>query len=295
MTSGEGTGGRLCPVCERVIRREFRPGPGGRPHAKCPRCGSLERHRFFAVLLGVLAARTGPIDVLLDIAPTPHTTEQLRVLAPRHHVRTDISSARGVDIRSSLTGLPFADESVDLLVAYHVLEHIPDDRAAMREIARVLSRDGIGLLQVPWKPGQPTEEDPDASPEERKRRFGLADHVRQYGADFEDRLVESGLSVRRVSATDLLGAEMTAWMHVSEREVVWVVRPATGDRARLDVLGRTPLAGTLDALVGELSTVRRQRDQARARVRRLRAAAARAQRSSLSRRLAGRVRRAVRR
>ena len=69
-----------------------------------------------------------------------------------------------------------------------MLEHVPDDCAAMREIARVLSPRGIALLEVPIKVGVATEEDPSATPEERTRRFGQNDHVRWYGDDFDARL-----------------------------------------------------------------------------------------------------------
>ena len=43
---------------------------------------------------------------------------------------------RGVDLLGSICAIPLETGSVDMLVCYHVLEHVPDDAAAMRELAR---------------------------------------------------------------------------------------------------------------------------------------------------------------
>ena len=50
-----------------------------------------------------------------------------------------------------------------------MLEHIPDDRAAMRELARVLTPTGFGIVQVPFRQGKQTDEDPSAPVEERPK------------------------------------------------------------------------------------------------------------------------------
>ena len=263
---------RYCPVCGSVVKRDFRPGPGGRPDAACPRCVSLERHRFLAVLLDVLRPMLGDVDVLLDVAPTPQVTPLLDGLAPRRSLRLDLGADnRLVDVLGSLTELPLPDASVDLLVCYHVLEHVPDDRAAMREIARVLSPSGFGILQVPYRPGTVTDEDPSVTdPAERIRRFGQDDHVRYYGDDFEDRLVAAGLGLRRVTPRSLLGAEMSTWLKLSPDETVWIVRrDAAATVPDRSAPQPTPLTRTLDGLVGELATQQERLRRARGRVKEL--------------------------
>lgn len=251
------------------MRRAFNPGPGGRPDAGCPRCGSLERQRFLAMLLDVLAPLLPPVDVLLDIAPSEQTTQLFQRLDPRVHTRVDLGADnRLVDVLGSITALPYRDNCADLLVCYHVLEHVPDDLSAMRELTRVIKPDGVGLVQVPFRRGTMTDEDPSVTDEaERIRRFGQADHVRYYGDDFEDRLVKSGLGFRRVTPRTLLGMEMCTWLRLNPDEVVWIVSPAEDASVppRLDG-GPTAMARTLDALLGELATQHARLMAARARV-----------------------------
>jgi ubiquinone/menaquinone biosynthesis C-methylase UbiE len=53
-----------------------------------------------------------------------------------------------VDYRVDLRKLPFADSTYGLVLASIVFDYIPDDRAAMAEIRRILKPDGIAILPV---------------------------------------------------------------------------------------------------------------------------------------------------
>jgi SAM-dependent methyltransferase len=56
-------------------------------------------------------------------------------------------------VRGDATALPFADGAFDRVIAAEVLEHIPDDQRALREIARVLRPGGLAAVTVPaWLP-----------------------------------------------------------------------------------------------------------------------------------------------
>jgi SAM-dependent methyltransferase len=88
----------------------------------------------------------------------------------------------------------------------HVLEHVPDDAAAMRELARVLRPDGLAVVMVPAHGDlEVTDEDPSAGEDERLRRFGQADHVRRYGTDLRERLGAAGFDVTVVDYLARLG------------------------------------------------------------------------------------------
>jgi SAM-dependent methyltransferase len=96
-----------------------------------------------------------------------------------------------------LTDVPHPDDSFDAILCSHVLEHVPDDRRAMRELRRILRPGGWAIVQVPidyTRAG--THEDPAIeSPEDREREYWQSDHLRLYGNDFPDRLREAGFDV----------------------------------------------------------------------------------------------------
>lgn len=182
-----------CPCCGWRGRRfhDFlEVGIEGRG-AECPACLSHPRHRAFAVWLERgyrLAERTGSALVFAPERALDNAWRSARALKV---LRTDIEPARGVDLLSDIQRLPFADGAFDLVWCQHVLTQIPDDRAAVRELARVL-RPGAGelVVSVAQERGRPTQEFGGPN----RECLGL---WRVYGDDFEGRLEEGGLAPRR--------------------------------------------------------------------------------------------------
>jgi SAM-dependent methyltransferase len=100
------------------------------------------------------------------------------------------------DLRLDITDMDLPDGSFDLILCSHVLEHVPDDRAAMAELRRVLAPGGLALVLTPYRADQPTYEDPSVtSPIDRMVAFGQQDHVRIYGTDLPDRLRDADFDV----------------------------------------------------------------------------------------------------
>ena len=88
----------------------------------------------------------------------------------------------------------------------------------------------------------------------RIERFGRHDHVRFYGDDVEDRLVEAGLAIRRLTPLALLGPEMVTWLRLSPDEAVWLVRPAADAAVpAYSPPAATALTSTLDAALQQLA------------------------------------------
>lgn len=243
---------RLCPTCRRAVPA-WAPGPPGRSPDRCPRCWALARHRLLALLVARVA-ETRAAGVVLDVAPSKSMARRLR-LPGWNYIGMDLdpsADGRRVNVVASLTDLPLMDRSVDLAVVSHVLEHVPDDRAAMAEVCRVLADGGLGLVQVPSRAG-PTDEDVAATAAERTRRFGQADHVRVYGDDLEDRLRDAGLSVVRLGAPDVLPPPAAAAFGLERCEAVWLVG-RRGDESEMLLDPDTALADlappTLPSLAG---------------------------------------------
>lgn len=258
-----------CPVCDSVITR-WAVGPKNRPNERCPRCGSVNRNRLLVLGLDALDPLLRSSSVLLDVAPS-------RCMIPKLRERVGVSGyisfdlgldERPVDVYGDLTQLPFVDGSIDVLVAFHVLEHIPDDRLAMREIRRVIGDRGIAVLQVPFRLGAPTDEDPAAGSKERIARFGQRDHVRLYGdRDFEQRLADVGLRVSRFIATEQFPSECAARMNVKGR--FWLATGVDTDPSSPHAMVAAVAArrsghvvpsaeGTIESLGLELARARRQ-------------------------------------
>jgi len=110
------------------------------------------------------------------------------------------------DVSLDITDIPYPNKSFDLLMANHVLEHVPDDTKAMSEIRRVLKPGGHAILQVPLTYiREKTIEDKDAlswTDAERETTFGQRDHVRIYAfADYKRRLSDAGLTVNAIDWT----------------------------------------------------------------------------------------------
>ncbi len=143
----------------------------------CPRCGSIQRNRRLWQLLNdeFLKKKMN----ILDFSPS-RSLYRVMKNGDYAYESTDLSgdffSDKSYDIRS----IDSENEKYDLIICYHILEHIDDDAAAMSELLRVLKQGGYCIIQTPFKEGEIYENASVASPEERAKHFGQSDHVRIY-------------------------------------------------------------------------------------------------------------------
>jgi SAM-dependent methyltransferase len=183
-----------CPCCGSRFRK-FARFHG--LNDQCPRCGSLMRQRAVTLYLrDVLRVPERGGDIL-HVGPASSLQGWLVSFPGVRYVSVDLNSPLA-DIKADITDLPFPDQSHDLIVCLHVLEHVQDDRKAISELFRVLRPGGTAVIQVPPSPFEETLEDPTVTdPSERERRYGQYDHVRLCGSDYLERLEEPGFSVTR--------------------------------------------------------------------------------------------------
>ena len=175
--------------------RKFLPYGYGkqRENALSPGTLSLERHRQMWLYLQSETDFFTKNYKVLHIAPEQEFLRKFKKMKNLDYTSADLFSPI-VDVKADILDLPFADESFDVVICNHVLEHIEDDRKAMSELYRVMKKGGWGILQVPMKNSlEKTYEDfTITDPKERQKHFGQYDHVRWYGMDYFDRLKSVG-------------------------------------------------------------------------------------------------------
>ena len=191
---------RQCPICRWRGLRFAKSAGTLRDRGRCPRCGSRQRHRHLWLWLERRTSLpAGPAVDLLHFAPEPGIECRLRAAAPPLRYRTaEVADGHGCDLVLDLQALALPDDSVDVVLCNHVLEHVPDDAAALRELHRVLRPGGWAVLQVPINGPTTIEEQPGEDPALRLGRFGQADHVRSYGRDYLGRLRAAGFAVEEL-------------------------------------------------------------------------------------------------
>ena len=175
--------------------RKFLPYGYGkqRANALSPGTLSLERHRqMWLYLQNETDFFTAKLKVL-HIAPEQEFVRKFKKMKNLDYTSADLFSPI-VDVKADIVDLPFEDNSFDVIICNHVLEHIVDDRKAMSELYRVMKSGGWGIVQVPMKNSlEKTYEDfTITDPKERQKHFGQYDHVRWYGMDYFDRLKSVG-------------------------------------------------------------------------------------------------------
>jgi SAM-dependent methyltransferase len=184
-----------CPCCGGHFRamRSFH----GRANARCPRCGALERHRALWLFLRDEFGLERLRGDMLHVAPEMIFERKFEGIGELRYVRGDLAPQRPGIRRLDVTAIDFADDSFDLIVINHVLEHVPDDGAAIAELRRVLRPSGCVITQHPWDENlESTYEDSSiVGRRERRRHFEQADHVRLYGRDLKERLEAGGFEV----------------------------------------------------------------------------------------------------
>ena len=187
-----------CPVCEKSYKT-FLPygyGKGIRDNRLCPGCLTLERHRLLWMYLKNKTNLFTDNLKFLHIAPEQPFYKRFRKMKNLEYITADLESPIA-DVKLDIQDMPFEDESFDVVICNHVLEHVDDDRKAMREVYRILKKGGWAILQVPIDYNRETtyEDDSITTPEERQKYFGQYDHRRVHGKDYGKRLAEAGSSV----------------------------------------------------------------------------------------------------
>lgn len=191
---------------------------------------SLERHRLLWLYLknetNFLSSNTDGSSALkvLHFAPEQCFLKRFRKLNHLEYTTTDLLSPIA-DVKADICNLPFEDNSYDVILCNHVLEHIPDDTKAMQELFRVMKPGGYGLFQIPQDLNRATtfEDNTITDKAERAKIFGQYDHVRVYGRDYFNTLRSIGFKVEEADYTAQLSDIDIDKYRLAKGEIIPVV------------------------------------------------------------------------
>ena len=196
-----------------------------RENVLSPSTLSLERHRLLWLYLkNETGFFSSPLKVL-HFAPEQAYYKRFRNLKHLDYTTTDLLSPLA-DVKADICNLPFDQDSFDVILCNHVLEHIPDDTKAMSELYRVMKPGGWGIFQIPQDLNREKtfEDDSITDKKERAKIFGQYDHVRIYGRDYFDKLRSAGFEVREVDYTSQLSVEEVDRYRLAQGEIIPLVK-----------------------------------------------------------------------
>jgi len=190
----------------------------------CPICHASDSARLYALYLEKRLPEFGDKIRLLDVAPSAPLARLIKKHANVDYRSVDLIRT-DVDDQADLTAMPiYGNGSFDLIICTHVLEHIQDDRAAMRELYRILKPGGEAILQVPILPILDRDyENPSVKTlEDHWQHYGEADHVRVYSKNgYLEKLRSAGFVVRQLGA-DFFGQKTFENNRITQSSVLYV-------------------------------------------------------------------------
>lgn len=195
-----------------------------RENVLSPSTLSLERHRLLWLYLkNETNFFTDKLKVL-HFAPEQAFYKRFRKLKNIDYLTTDLNSPLA-DIKADICNLPFEDNSFDVVLCNHVLEHIPDDTKAMNELYRILRPSGWGIFQIPQDLSRKVtfEDNTITDKKERAKIFGQYDHVRIYGQDYFNKLKSIGFKVDEVDYTSKMASSEIDKYRLAKGEIIPVV------------------------------------------------------------------------
>ena len=229
---------KVCSACGSHVRRFLPHGTPPESDFLCPVCWSKPPHRLAARYFQTHPKIFTPDGLLIHIAPEPEMRKRLAEYTTKARMSMRWGGITGTgEHHLDLFSLPFADNSVHVMYCCHVLNSLQDDRAAMREVYRVMHPDGLALLQVPaFHKGETTLETNGLA--ERMALFADAGIFRCYtDADYVARLHDSGFEVSKFQASELPADTTTR--HELKREVLHICRKLSSKPRSADLAAST--------------------------------------------------------
>lgn len=197
-------------------------------NSRCPKCSSLPRTRLLPFSYEYFKLNQESVRYVMHVGP--NYAEQLwerrnNIGSPL--IRVDLSFRQNmIDLQMDICHIATEANQLDLIICWHVLEHVPEDNSAIQEFYRVLKPGGSALISVPIHPPgrRNTFEDKNIPAQDYLKVYGHPDHVRACGLDYYKRFEDVGFLVKELKVDQLIknGSKDEINFHgLSEEHVVW--------------------------------------------------------------------------
>lgn len=187
----------------------------------CPKCASFSRtRRLWSVLENRVQAKK-----ILHFSPSNSIKNKLEAIKNVEYITSDFAGEFDALKNLNIEAIDEPENCYDLIICYHILEHIQNDNLAMKELYRILRPQGICIIQTPFKTGEIYENDSVKTDEERLGHFGQKDHLRIYSPKgLMKRLNNAGF---KTNVLEFQEKENNFYGYKIEEKIILAVKPDT--------------------------------------------------------------------
>ncbi len=213
------------PISGRTYRYFLPYGYSGKAKRKnvlCPGSLSLERHRLLWLYLKQKTNFFSAQHTMLHIAPEQCFYKLFKAQSNLKYTTGDYNSPIA-DVHFDLHKAPFEDNSFDVILCNHVLEHVENAEQCMRELYRIMKPGGWGIFQVPLDTRRTStyEDKSIVSETDREIHYWQKDHLRLFGLDYKDKLASAGFTVKVDDFINTISAELVDRYRLSAGEMIY--------------------------------------------------------------------------
>ena len=193
-----------------------------RENAIAPDSLSLERHRLMWLFLKNKTNFFTDNLKFLHIAPEYCFIKIFKGMKNLDYLTADLISP-WADVKMDVHDIPFEENTFDVVICNHVLEHVDDADKVMKEFYRVMKPGGWGIFQVPidYNNSVTIEDRSVTDPRERERLYWQSDHLRLFGRDYGDKLTAAGFKVTESNFINEIDPKLVERYALDKNEIVY--------------------------------------------------------------------------
>ena len=188
---------------------------------RCPICFSLPRHRFLGYIISeiVINKKKNVLLIGSDMA-------EILLFKKKGFKKVTILNKEKrfiTDLVCDITSHQLVNDSFDLIIMWHVLEHIHEDRLAVENVFHLLRDKGHFIFSVPIFPkgNKKTYKPKYGNIEDRTQKTGHPDHVICCGKDYADRFSKLNFNIKKtVRVSDNSRSEIEKY-HLNINHYAW--------------------------------------------------------------------------